>query len=180
MVLKIGKRELRALGILSPNKRRRGESPGDESPAAADAVPQVSAPAHAHTQHSTEIQRDYEVQAHADNRPEAQHLTVSNMRIGDKVQPNSVTETLASEQVNSNDGQRECSVCGETFPLAYFPGLQGCTHDPDVCRECFVEWLDHKMKDIAIDDIKCPSSGCKTTITHEAVHMHAPAEVFQR
>tara|TARA_R110002003_G_scaffold171_13_gene14001 strand:+ start:38962 stop:40236 length:1275 start_codon:yes stop_codon:yes gene_type:complete len=51
----------------------------------------------------------------------------------------SSTTSTAEEPVAKD---RECSVCAEAFPIQDFPSLIACSHEPSVCHECFLAWLD--------------------------------------
>jgi hypothetical protein len=75
---------------------------------------------------------------------------------------------------------RECSVCAESFPIQAFPSLIACSHEPSVCHECFLAWLDQRMASTTWEQIVCPSSGCSTIVGHDDVKSYAPADVFTR
>jgi len=75
---------------------------------------------------------------------------------------------------------RECSVCTEAFPVQDFPSLIACAHEPNVCQECFLGWLDQRMASTTWEQIQCPSRGCSSAISHDDVKIYAPADVFTR
>jgi hypothetical protein len=74
----------------------------------------------------------------------------------------------------------ECSVCGENFSLEDFPHLGACSHEPRVCQECFLGWLDQRMASTTWEQIQCPSSGCTNVVSHDDIKKYAPAETFTR
>jgi hypothetical protein len=74
----------------------------------------------------------------------------------------------------------ECSTCAESLPAEDFPSLSACEHKPDVCRSCLLAWLAASMDSTVWENIECPSSGCKSHISHEDVKTHAPQDVFAR
>ncbi|OAL44431.1 hypothetical protein IQ07DRAFT_473653, partial [Pyrenochaeta sp. DS3sAY3a] len=85
---------------------------------------------------------------------------------------------LSTPRVPSASGQ-QCSVCSEKLP--YEPmRLSGCSHEPDVCQDCFQQYLAGRMDTTAWDRIVCPSAGCKTEITHDDVKKFASQEQFTR
>lgn len=75
---------------------------------------------------------------------------------------------------------RECSVCAETYSARNFPSLSTCTHEPEVCQDCFVEWLRGQMESMSWDSIGCPSSECNNQVTHQDVIKYAPEDMFTR
>jgi hypothetical protein len=74
--------------------------------------------------------------------------------------------------------QKECSVCTESHPIQEFPTLTDCDHDHDVCRGCFLQWLDREME--RVNTVMCPSSGCSNAVTHEDVQKYASHDVYTR
>jgi hypothetical protein len=76
--------------------------------------------------------------------------------------------------------ERECSVCANSSAIQDYPNLKACEHMPDVCHECFLQWLDQQMASTSWQQITCPSSGCNNPITHDDVKTHAPQDVFTR
>ena len=75
---------------------------------------------------------------------------------------------------------RDCSVCAESVLSKDFPSLKGCEHPPDVCRQCFLHWLEQQMASTTWEQVKCPSSGCKMFVTHEDVRKYASPQVFEK
>jgi hypothetical protein len=74
----------------------------------------------------------------------------------------------------------ECTICADTFPTKDLTSLSECTHEPDVCHECFLSWLTQQMESTACDRIACPSTNCSKTLSHDDVKSNAPADVFAR
>jgi hypothetical protein len=75
---------------------------------------------------------------------------------------------------------RTCSVCDDTFPVKDFPSLIACSHEANVCQECFLRWLDQRMASTTWEQIECPSSTCTNAISHDDVKMYAPVDTFTR
>jgi hypothetical protein len=75
---------------------------------------------------------------------------------------------------------RECSVCAESFPVQDFPSLIACSHEANVCRTCFLAWIDQCMASTTWDQFSCPSSDCTSLISHSDVKIYAPTDVFTR
>jgi hypothetical protein len=76
--------------------------------------------------------------------------------------------------------ERQCSVCAESFPLQDFPSLCSCAHQPEVCQQCFLTYLDGRINDTVLEQIECPKSGCKNTIPHNDVKIYAPSDIFKK
>ncbi|KAH5324355.1 hypothetical protein HBI12_092230 [Parastagonospora nodorum] len=74
----------------------------------------------------------------------------------------------------------DCSICADTFKIQDLVSLCGCSHEPEVCQECFLGWLTQEMDSTAWDRIACPSSVCEKMISHEDVRANAPADIFNR
>jgi hypothetical protein len=74
----------------------------------------------------------------------------------------------------------DCSICAEPFKIQDMVSLSGCSHEPDVCQECFLGWLTSELGSTAWDRIACPSSECEKMISHGDVKANAPAEIFNR
>lgn len=71
-------------------------------------------------------------------------------------------------------------MCLVSAPIQDFPQLASCNHIPDVCHDCFFEWLDQKMATHDTNSIACPSSDCEALIIHQDVQKYASPEVFAR
>lgn len=82
------------------------------------------------------------------------------------------------DYVNIDPSSTECSICTDNSPTSTFPALTSCTHAPDICKTCFLQWLTSQMS--SVESIACPSSGCIAFLTHYDVHEHAPLDVFTR
>jgi hypothetical protein len=90
-------------------------------------------------------------------------------------------EQIAKELEDEEDTTgRECSVCAETFPPQDFPSLMACSHEANVCQECFITWLDQRMASTTWEQIACPSNECTSIVSHADVKMYASAETFAR
>lgn len=76
--------------------------------------------------------------------------------------------------------QTECSICGDNLPEKELLELSTCSHRPDVCKGCFLGWLNSQLESTSSDRMQCPSSDCGQPITHEDVKRHAPDDVFVR
>jgi hypothetical protein len=74
----------------------------------------------------------------------------------------------------------ECSVCSDEFSPEEFPRLGACSHDPRVCQECLLGWLNQRMASTTWEQIQCPSSRCTNAISHDDVKRYAPLETFVR
>lgn len=74
----------------------------------------------------------------------------------------------------------ECTICADTFPAMDLISLSECTHEPDVCHECFLSWLTQQMESTAWDRIACPSTNCTKTLSHDDIKATAPADIFAR
>ncbi|KAF2126738.1 hypothetical protein P153DRAFT_406986 [Dothidotthia symphoricarpi CBS 119687] len=103
--------------------------------------------------------------------------------------PQGVNKKRKISKTNANTDQaeqepdtseRECSVCAELHPTRDFPSLSACTHEPEVCQDCFLEWLELQIDSTTWESIQCPSSDCSNQITHEDVLKYTPENVFAR
>jgi hypothetical protein len=98
------------------------------------------------------------------------------------VEPDSPSElpnpTNTAEEPVAKD--QECSVCAESFPVQDFPSLIACSHEPSVCHECFLAWLEQRIASTTWEQIVCPSGGCSTIVSHDDVKIYASADVFTR
>lgn len=74
----------------------------------------------------------------------------------------------------------ECSVCGESVLAKDQPKLPACTHEPDICTQCFNLWLEQQMESISWEKIRCPSNDCDQTMTHADINNNASADLFNR
>lgn len=73
-----------------------------------------------------------------------------------------------------------CSVCGDSVPANKLAKLSACQHKPDVCKSCFLGWLDTQLDSTSWNNMQCPSSGCDQPITHADVKAYASDDVFTR
>lgn len=75
---------------------------------------------------------------------------------------------------------QDCTVCGEPILLKDFPSLADCTHEPDVCPDCYAGWIATEIVDGSWREVKCPASECKVILKHHEIHQLAKAESFER
>jgi hypothetical protein len=95
--------------------------------------------------------------------------------------PTATSPTHAPDHVPANQTSTlECSVCSDEFSPEEFPRLGACSHEPRVCRECLLGWLNQRMASTTWEQIQCPSSGCTNAISHDDVKRYAPLETFIR
>jgi hypothetical protein len=95
--------------------------------------------------------------------------------------PTATSPTHAPDHVPSNQTSTlECSVCSDEFSPEEFPRLGACSHEPRVCQECLLGWLNQRMASTTWEQIQCPSSGCTNAISHDDVKRYAPLETFIR
>lgn len=200
------KRELKALGIIIPDK---------PAPLASPTTQGVDEDVRNHASHEagtagTEV---------AEARPHAQPALQSDPTIqgvdedvqNDTPHDAAIVETeVAEAQLRPNEGprrpatsaintvpkidtvllsdsvptqMRECIVCGEAYPTHFFPNLEGCAQAPNMCRNCFSRWLREQVgSTVLLSDIKCPceDQGCKVSFTHADVQQYATPDVFKR
>lgn len=129
-------------------------------------------------------------------KAEEKQAGLPNITPGDYTRPeqpnkaNEITTTSVKEvdqdQIHANDDQepetkdRECAVCTESFPVPDYPSLIACSHEPNVCQRCFLEWLNDRMASTTWEKILCPMSECTSSISHDDIKTYAPADVFTR
>ncbi|KAF1955577.1 hypothetical protein CC80DRAFT_369270, partial [Byssothecium circinans] len=70
--------------------------------------------------------------------------------------------------------------CAETFLIQDFPSLSQCTHAPEVCLGCMLNWWDTELGDTVWDQIACPTNGCEHLLTHDDVKKYASTEFYDR
>ncbi|KAJ4376033.1 hypothetical protein N0V83_001313 [Neocucurbitaria cava] len=154
LMVTIGERELRALGIQRPTQPPRGDSINEEVIAHLRAI------------------QDELGKMRPQRNTGAPQSTLSGIQTVFEQSPLDISQDHIQE--------RECSVCVETYTLTDFPHLRDCTHEPDVCRNCVMDWLGNEVGSAATGRLGCPSSGCNALFSHYDVRMHATAEVFER
>ena len=155
--------------------------PGPDSPALADSMPRLesSSPLITYLEerfptlesYAAYMQKKYHITDWNDidsSRDEVTHKINGKGETSKSLEPPPPVSTI----------NRDCNVCAETFPTQDFPSLADCDHIADVCNECFLQWLGHQME--SVQQVKCPSSGCSNTITHEDVRKYAPRDAFTR
>ncbi|PVI03365.1 hypothetical protein DM02DRAFT_521041, partial [Periconia macrospinosa] len=73
-----------------------------------------------------------------------------------------------------------CNVCGELQPVLEMISLTGCSHGPDTCQSCFVQWFHAQLDTAGWENISCPSIGCESRPTHNDARKYATPEDFER
>jgi hypothetical protein len=74
----------------------------------------------------------------------------------------------------------ECSACSNMFPADQFPRLELCTHESQICHECFANWLTAQVSSSSWDQIPCPSNECDVRISHSEMNCLASQETYKR
>jgi hypothetical protein len=98
-----------------------------------------------------------------------------------KSAPTATSPAHGPEHVSANPTSTiECSVCSDGFSPEEFPRLGACSHEPRVCQECLLGWLNQRMASTTWEQIQCPSSECTNAISHDDVKRYAPLEMFTR
>ncbi|OCK77983.1 hypothetical protein K432DRAFT_302984 [Lepidopterella palustris CBS 459.81] len=75
---------------------------------------------------------------------------------------------------------RDCAVCAKTVAIPEFPALMNCEHEPQVCADCFKDWIASELDSKGWKDMKCPEAGCKVLLTHADVQEYAASEVYTK
>ena len=81
-------------------------------------------------------------------------------------------------RANAAPRTRECVVCSEAMPIPDFPSLMNCTHEPQVCGDCYKTWISSQLDNKSWKEIGCPDSGCKELLGHADVQRYAAPEVY--
>ena len=67
--------------------------------------------------------------------------------------------TLLSNTITPPSMKRfNCTTCDRELPLASFPKMpegSACTHDREICRRCWHQWLEAQVKSKSFDQISC-------------------------
>ena len=76
---------------------------------------------------------------------------------------------------------RFCASCNDELPVARFPeppegGV--CTHDVDICSNCWEKWLEVQVATKAVNRITCAQCDC--VMDQARVRMLATARVYER
>ncbi|KAJ8107199.1 hypothetical protein OPT61_g9031 [Boeremia exigua] len=74
----------------------------------------------------------------------------------------------------------DCAVCGDKFLEIDLADLSDCTHNPDVCKACLLQWLEAQLESTTWEQMQCPSDGCGQILTHSDVRKYASEELFTR
>lgn len=75
---------------------------------------------------------------------------------------------------------RDCAVCGDATLVVELPSLSSCTHDANVCADCFSAWLSSQLEENGWQEVKCPGATCKIQLTYEEIKVFASKDVFER
>lgn len=75
---------------------------------------------------------------------------------------------------------RDCAVCDDATLVVDLPALASCTHDAEVCADCYTAWLSSQLKANGYQEVKCPGQSCKVSLTYEEIKAYASKEVFER
>ena len=75
---------------------------------------------------------------------------------------------------------RDCAVCGDATLVIDLPSLSSCTHDADVCADCYTAWLGPQLEENGWQEVKCPGQSCKINLTYEEIKAHASEDIFER
>jgi hypothetical protein len=94
-----------------------------------------------------------------------------------------VSETLSNsfyESAQSIVVDRECSVCGNSYPLELFhlPSWD-CTHDSNCCRTCLQNWIKSQLETKGWDKICCPENECEEILQVNDIQRCALAETYE-
>ena len=74
-----------------------------------------------------------------------------------------------------------CSACDEELPTTSFPKCADgskCTHQADVCAQCWQQWLEVQVAHTSFDQIACVQ--CDTVLEQHDVKALASMEAFAR
>ncbi|KAF2709648.1 hypothetical protein K504DRAFT_378558 [Pleomassaria siparia CBS 279.74] len=74
--------------------------------------------------------------------------------------------------------RRDCVVCRDSFLPGEFASLVDCLHQPEVCTECFAQWISSEIKDGSWREIKCPGTDCGLALKYHEVQQLATPESF--
>jgi hypothetical protein len=102
------------------------------------------------------------------------------------VPDNEKKEQAAIEELESEEEEQAamdepvCSVCSDAPPDEGFPRLKRCSHEPEVCRDCFEGWLTSQVESTAWDRIKCPVATCSVIIRHKAMKKLALEDTYDQ
>lgn len=70
--------------------------------------------------------------------------------------PSAGDEIDATEQALMQ--HQECFTCAQSLDVEVYPRVDGCTHEPDICKECLEAWIKSQIFDFIVGGaIRCPS-----------------------
>ncbi|OSS46010.1 hypothetical protein B5807_07984 [Epicoccum nigrum] len=75
---------------------------------------------------------------------------------------------------------RNCAVCGEATLIIELPSLSSCSHEAQICSDCYATWIASQLEGNGWQGVKCPGTTCKINLTYEEVKAYAAREVFER
>jgi hypothetical protein len=75
---------------------------------------------------------------------------------------------------------RDCAVCGDATLVVELPSLFSCTHNAEVCADCYTAWFGSQLEQNGWQEVKCPGQSCKVNLTCQEIKAYASKEVFER
>lgn len=75
---------------------------------------------------------------------------------------------------------RDCVVCGSATLITNCPSLPLCTHEEQVCSDCYAAWIASQLEDTGWQEAKCPGTTCNITLTYEEIKAYASNDIFTR
>ena len=111
--------------------------------------------------------------------PESLH----SLRFGQRYQRSGDTTQVSNQRIPIDvlSGERECIVCTETKPVAWFPALsvsKYCTHAPTTCLVCVGASIRSDLDNRLWNEIRCPE--CRGTMEYEDVQLYADDDTKTR
>jgi hypothetical protein len=73
---------------------------------------------------------------------------------------------------------RQCSVCGDSSPIAELPSLTECKHLPQTCSTCYAGWIKVQLQESSWREARCPESTCHVKMTYRGIQQNALVEIF--
>jgi hypothetical protein len=75
---------------------------------------------------------------------------------------------------------RQCSVCGDSSPIAELPSLADCEHLPQTCSTCYAGWITVQLQESNWREARCPENTCHVKMTYSEIQQNALVEIFQQ
>ncbi|KAI9767590.1 MAG: Myosin type-2 heavy chain 1 [Geoglossum simile] len=75
---------------------------------------------------------------------------------------------------------RNCVVCTEAIPTPELPTLTNCKHKPQVCADCYKNWIASELDNTSRKEIRCPESGCGELLNHAEVRQYASPGIYAK